>query len=538
MSCLVPLLNHKNNEIITLASKVFKKIFLSDEDGELSLEVVRLINQFIKTKKFFVNSQVIDVFLWLKLDDVNTHSRADSNEDGLSQTIDKSDKSQNSKKHKKTFVSRKQFKKAKAFEKFNKDMERAEAVTSLKRDKHLNHTQIANHIFILYFKILRNCSSIHNVSGPNNSPFMRKLLASVLKGLSTFAHIINIDFFHDLIACLSEISVSKMTSKTDKLHAILTTFAILSGQYQSAFNIDLNRFYCSFYDILSPFEDDETLDNKCDSLQIQLNQIPLKSQITFEEARLVAKCIDACFIRRPDALESTCRVSAFVKRLASLCLFNYQNDIKNFNINSNNVIPEPKKTHNEVSIFDCCSTTHIFMVIIGKLLQSSTSSLHLFNTDIDAKPKYGAENFCYMPEAKDPDFCQSQNASLWEYPTLYSHFYDLSTRRFLSMCINPLVKSQIKKIKNEIDGEDVTNSAAANNSFIDKAYKSLINDQFDLRKLLDIPISPVIPKDCDAIEKPIWPNKDRKIFEKRLEQLITRYSKSVYIYDKSYCTFT
>ena len=93
---------------------------------------------------------------------------------------------------------------------------------------------------MLYFRILKN---------PHPTP----LLPAALRGISRFAHLVNIDFFKDLMQVLKEL----MTRDTDSLHdegarspgadvlphvkqvqhqllCLVTAFELLSGQGASA----------------------------------------------------------------------------------------------------------------------------------------------------------------------------------------------------------------------------------------------------------------------------------------------------------------
>ena len=66
------------------------------------------------------------------------------------------------------------------------------------------------------------------------------LLSSVLEGLAKFAHLINVDFFNDLLNVLKKISNDHFTAYlegNDKnittknaLHCIIAAFQLLSGQ--------------------------------------------------------------------------------------------------------------------------------------------------------------------------------------------------------------------------------------------------------------------------------------------------------------------
>ncbi len=66
----------------------------------------------------------------------------------------------------------------------------------------LQQTRILEQLFAIYFRILKKTAN-------------SKLIPSVLEGLSKFAHLINLDFFEDLLKLMhqmieSEVSVPKI----------------------------------------------------------------------------------------------------------------------------------------------------------------------------------------------------------------------------------------------------------------------------------------------------------------------------------------
>jgi nucleolar complex protein 3 len=59
------------------------------------------------------------------------------------------------------------------------------------QEKSKHQTHILEHMFLIYFKILKTNSNL-------------KLIPSVLEGLSKFAHLISLEFFDDLITVLHQ----------------------------------------------------------------------------------------------------------------------------------------------------------------------------------------------------------------------------------------------------------------------------------------------------------------------------------------------
>lgn len=86
-------------------------------------------------------------------------------------------------------------------------------------------------LFVLYFRIIKN---------PRPTP----LLPAALQGISKYAHLVNIDFFKDLLKVLKELvaregdddeeeeeeEVNASKDVEQRLQCIVTAFELLSGQ--------------------------------------------------------------------------------------------------------------------------------------------------------------------------------------------------------------------------------------------------------------------------------------------------------------------
>lgn len=95
------------------------------------------------------------------------------------------------------------------------------------------HTETLKLLFVLYFRILKN---------PHRTP----LLPAALRGISKYAHLVNIDFFQDLMQVLKHLimresdvidsdakesrSLDQNTDIQHRLLCIVTAFELLSGQ--------------------------------------------------------------------------------------------------------------------------------------------------------------------------------------------------------------------------------------------------------------------------------------------------------------------
>ena len=98
----------------------------------------------------------------------------------------------------------------------------------------LQQTETLKLLFVLYFRILKN-----------DKP--TPLLPAALQGISRFAHLVNIDFFKDLMLVLKELTSREASQGADddvadwehqshiqdvqhQLLCIVTAFELLSGQ--------------------------------------------------------------------------------------------------------------------------------------------------------------------------------------------------------------------------------------------------------------------------------------------------------------------
>ncbi|KAI9207010.1 nucleolar complex-associated protein-domain-containing protein [Polychytrium aggregatum] len=281
-------------EIPQLCCDAISTLFSKDEEGEPTLEAVKLISKMIKARNYVVGDNVLKTFLTLRLKD---------------ELVPKNDSKQNdkaSKKRKKEqeHVSKKMRKIEKKDNEVEGEMKEAEAVFD-KAEREKKQTETLKFVFVTYFRILKNATS---------SP----LLPAVLEGLSQFAHLISVDFFADLLNVLRKISLEQyrqyMEGKADldprsSLHCVVAAFQLLSGQGE-AINIDLKDF--------------------CATMYSQMMRAPLNPSVAWtgsdhiseSKARslieLILLAFDLLFCKRKQL--SMDRVSAFVKRLAVISI--------------------------------------------------------------------------------------------------------------------------------------------------------------------------------------------------------------------------
>lgn len=116
------------------------------------------------------------------------------------------------------------------------DLERELLETKAEENKQTKNAKLVDIMkltFTIYFRILKQ--------NPNS-----KLLSTTLEGLAKFAHMINIEFFSDLIEVLYKLLQNGDLGYREQLHCVQTVFTILSGQGE-VLNIDPARFYSHLY---------------------------------------------------------------------------------------------------------------------------------------------------------------------------------------------------------------------------------------------------------------------------------------------------
>ncbi|KFO93837.1 Nucleolar complex protein 3, partial [Buceros rhinoceros silvestris] len=336
---IVPLMNDASKTISELCFEAVKKLFKQDKLGCASLGVVKVISGLVKGRNYDVRPEVLKVFLHLRIKEVELQK-------------DSEDIAPKKKfmtyKEKRKHLSRMQRKWKKAEEKLERELLEAEASESKEKKLKL-HTETLNVVFVTYFRILKKAQK---------SP----LLPAVLEGLAKFAHLINVEFFDDLVIVLHSLIASGSLSYRESLHCILSAFHILSGQ-GDVLNIDPMKFYTHLYKTL----------------------FSLHAGRTNDDIAIVLQCLDVMFAKRRKQVSQQ-RALAFLKRLSTLAL---------------HVLP-----NSSVGIL---ATNRVLMQMFPKM------DLLLDNDSQGSG--------VYLPELEEPEHCNAQNTALWELHLLQRHYH-------------------------------------------------------------------------------------------------------------------
>ncbi|XP_003922426.1 nucleolar complex protein 3 homolog isoform X1 [Saimiri boliviensis] len=338
---IVPLMNDGSKSISEMCCEAVKKLFKQDKLGQASLGVIKVISGFVKGRNYEVRPEMLKTFLCLRIKEVEVKKDTED--------INKPKKFMTFKEKRKT-LSRMQRKWKKAEEKLERELREAEASESTEKKLKL-HTETLNIVFVTYFRILKKAQ---------RSP----LLPAVLEGLAKFAHLINVEFFDDLLVVLHTLIESGDLSYQESLHCVQTAFHILSGQ-GDVLNIDPMKFYTHLYKTL----------------------FKLHAGATNEGVEIVLQCLDVMLTKRRKQVSQQ-RALAFIKRLCTLAL---------------HVLPN--------SSIGILATTRILMHTFPKtdlLLDSESQGSGVF-----------------LPELDEPEYCNAQNTALWELYALRRHYHPI-----------------------------------------------------------------------------------------------------------------
>ncbi|KAL6446957.1 hypothetical protein ACFW04_001383 [Cataglyphis niger] len=270
---ILPFLDNKQSNVRERVAQCISQIFKDDKRGQLSLTIVRKLNQYIKSRKHSVHPEVIKVLLSLRIKDIDLDKEKEE---------ETKQKKLMSYKQRILALSRRERKKSKKLEEVEKELLETKAEEN-KQAKSKILTEITSVLFTIYFRALKQA--------PNS-----KVLSACLEGLAKFAHCINIDFYQDLVSVIDRLIEEDHLGLRQQLHCIQCIFTILSGQ-GAVLNIDPYRFYVHLYK----------------------NILKVHCGRTHAETEIVLKTLMQILIHQRKRISQT-RLIAFVKRISILAL--------------------------------------------------------------------------------------------------------------------------------------------------------------------------------------------------------------------------
>ncbi|MCJ1422045.1 hypothetical protein MMC32_008414 [Xylographa parallela] len=261
----------------TKCRETLETLFRDDEHGTASLDAVTTLTRMMKARNFRINESVLNTFLHLRL-------LSEFSSKGSQNHIDRSQPDPALKgkkpKFKKEFRTKKQRKLEKERKAISKELNEADAIVS-HEERDSMQAETLKLVFVTYFRILK--ARIPALTG------------AVLEGLAKYAHLINQDFFGDLLEALKDLTThaasshddadpsveDPSTSETpattrsatrDSLLCIITAFALLEGQdahkAASTLHLDLSFFTTHLYRSLHALALDPDLELSARSLRL------------------------------------------------------------------------------------------------------------------------------------------------------------------------------------------------------------------------------------------------------------------------------
>ena len=336
IALLVQKLSGRNVEAdFVKCREAMEQLFQDDEDGHSSLEAVSQLTKMMKGKNYNIHESVLNTFLHLRLLSEFAHKASTNaiSKDG-DQPNTKLAKKQKQKKEFRTKRERKIMKERKEVE---KEMKEADAAVSYEeRDK--NQAETLKLVFVAYFRILKART--------------QHLMGAVLEGLAKYAHLINQDFFGDILEALKDLinDAQKLLSEEaaeednaeqeanftrnatrESLLCIITAFALLQGQTDvaksaNALHLDLNFFITHLYRTLLPLSTDQDIELSAKSAHLAdpngLDIPTTDSKVNIATtAVLLLRSLSAVLLPQTNSRAvPPLRVAAFAKQLSTLSL--------------------------------------------------------------------------------------------------------------------------------------------------------------------------------------------------------------------------
>lgn len=348
--------------------KTLENLLNDDEDGILSLEIVRILCRTTKTRKYNVEESVINILLSLDvLSDYDPNTK-EENEQGKMKM----------KKKDRVHLSKKQRKSRKEMKQIEEEMRKAEqSVTVEERER--NQAEILQHVFSLYLNILK-------IQNP-------KLVGAVLEGLVKFGTMANFELLGDFLEVMKELikdaDLDTMSSSEVRkvLLCIVSSFSIVSNHSQMKFNMDLSSFVDALYALLPSISLDGNIELSHKSMRLAdpLGSEILKPSVNVStKAELLLKALDYIFFRSKSGTKQ--RAAAFTKRIY-MCM-----------------VHTPEKT------------SIALLKFLDKLMNKYPEIGGLYSTE----DRIGNGHF--IMEADVPALSNPESATLWENSLLVNHY--------------------------------------------------------------------------------------------------------------------
>ncbi|OAQ68152.1 nuclear export protein Noc3 [Pochonia chlamydosporia 170] len=300
--------------------QALETLFRDDEEGRPTLEAVSLVTKMMKAKEFAVHESVLNLFLSLRL---LSEFSGKASQDTVEQQ-----QTSNPKKKQREFRTKRERKAMKEQKLLDKDMSLADALVSHEERERMQSDTLKL-VFATYFRILKQ-----------RSPH---LMGAVLEGLAKYSHLINQDFFGDLLEALKDLirhsdedaekgpadeevadneenedSVRNLTREA--LLCTVTAYALLAGQdahnSRNDLHLDLSYFTTHLFRSLLSLSVQPDLENTRLSASSATSKINVQTTTVLLLRSLTGILLPNYNIRQVPPL----RLAAFTKQLMTTAL--------------------------------------------------------------------------------------------------------------------------------------------------------------------------------------------------------------------------
>lgn len=283
--------------------KTLELLLSEDDEGNVSLSIIRILAKIIKVRKYNIDESVLNVLLSLEtLQDYDPNTRSDD------EPVKRKEKKKD-----RVHLSKKQRKARKEMKAIEEEMEKAEQTVSAE-EKEKNQAEILKNMLSMYLNILR-------IDSP-------KLVGSVLEGLVKFGSMANLDLLGDFLSVMKELIQGtfdqELTSASVRklLLCVVSAFSLVANHTQMKVHTDLSVFADALYAVLPYVSLDADLELSHKSLRLAdpLNNILTRPSVNVStKAELLLKALDHVFFRSRSG--SKLKALAFTKRLY-MCMEN------------------------------------------------------------------------------------------------------------------------------------------------------------------------------------------------------------------------
>jgi nucleolar complex protein 3 len=320
--------NRKVDADFIKCRETIETIFQRDDDGTPSLDAVSILSKMMKSRGYRIDESVLNTFLHLRLlsefswkASTNHVDRPGKNESGFEGKKLKEKKAFRTKKERKLMKERKLI---------EKEMKQADATVS-NEEKDRMQAETLKLVFVTYFRILK-------LRSPN-------LMGAVLEGLARYAHLINQDFFGDLLEALKDLighaetgddvedeqEENEETTRNltrEALLCIITAFALLDGQdaakAQTTLSLDLSFFITHLYRTLHALSLSPDIELSAKSLHLPDPNAPPRTnnKVNIQTTTVLLLRSLSSFLTPPLAARAVppLRIAAFTKQLMTSTL--------------------------------------------------------------------------------------------------------------------------------------------------------------------------------------------------------------------------